>query len=96
MIHGCTSAFSELKVELSKAADFSDEGDQDDDVFYLDLSGLFAWNSQLQCEIHGFSDRDLRKLFERLRSFLVTMFIGADKGVAAAAAYAALQHPRRI
>ena len=90
------SPFSELKVELSKAADFPDECDQDDEVFYLDLSGLFARNSQLQCEIHGFSDRDLRKLFERLRPFLVTMFIGADKGVAAAAAHAALQHTRRI
>ena len=83
------SAFSELKIQLTKAADIPVDGDLDEDVFYLDLGGLFAMNSKLQCEIHAFSYKDLVKLFEKLRPHLTTMFIGADRGTEAAAEYSA-------
>ena len=53
----------------------------DDEVFYLDLSDFFALNSRLQCDIHGFSYEDLVVLFERLRPHMLTIFIGADRGV---------------
>ena len=75
------SSFSALRVELTKAVDIPDEGGQDDEVFYLDLSGFFALNSRLQCDIHGFSYQDLVVLFERLRPHMHTIFIGADRGV---------------
>ena len=75
------SSFSAPRVELTKAVDIPDEGGQDDEVFYLDLSGLFALNSRLQCDIHGFSYEDLVVLFERLRPHMLTIFIGADRGV---------------
>ena len=41
-------------------------------MFFLDLSGLFAQNSHLQCDIYAFSDRELRKLFEKLSRPLFT------------------------
>ena len=75
------SSFSALRVELTKAVDIPDENGQDDEVFYLDLSGFFALNSRLQCDIHGFSYQDLVVLFERLRPHMHTIFIGADRGV---------------
>ena len=75
------SSFSALRVELTKAVDIPDEDGQDDEVFYLDLSGFFALNSRLQCDIHGFSYEDLVVLFERLRPHMHTIFIGADRGV---------------
>ena len=78
--------------QISKAADFPQNDEQDDEVFFFDLSGLFAQNSQLQCEIHAFSDKELRKLFEKLRPNLTTIFIGADRGVEAARARGVAQH----
>ena len=75
------SCFAKLKVQLTKAADFPGEAEQDCEIFYLDLSGLFAHNSHMQCEIHAFSAKELVQLFEKLRPHLTTIFIGADKGM---------------
>ena len=82
------SCFAKLKVQLTKAADFPGEAEQDCEIFYLDLSGLFAHNSHMQCEIHAFSAKELVQLFEKLRPHLTTIFIGADKGMQAAEARA--------
>ena len=78
------SCFAELKIQLTKAVDFPEVEEQDCEIFYLDLSGLFAQNSHLQCEIHVFSTKELVQLFENLRPHLTTIFVAADKGLEAA------------
>ena len=69
---------------MTKAVDFPEVEEQDCEIFYLDLSGLFAQNSHLQCEIHVFSTKELVQLFENLRPHLTTIFVAADKGLEAA------------
>jgi ribonuclease HI len=68
------------EVLVMGANDFPGEEEQNDGVFYLDLSGFLAKNTRTQCEVFNITEHVLAALFNKLRvAGLTTMFIGMDK-----------------